>query len=53
MASKYIKCRNEACLLNKNKKCINPCRDRKDFSCANEDVEKAKIIIKDLKKKLF
>ena len=53
MASKYVKCRNEACPLNKNKKCINPCRDRKDFSCANEDVEKEKIITKDLKRNYF
>lgn len=39
---KKVKCRNEACLLNKNKVCINPCRNRENFTCSNENVKKPK-----------
>lgn len=28
-----IRCKNENCLLNNNKKCDSPCRGREDWSC--------------------
>lgn len=47
---KEIICRNQACPLSKNLKCINPCRNREDFTCANENVEKPKPVKVDFRR---